>query len=74
MIGGRSNLLEQHLHKKRVDPPQDLFEQQQQQQQQQPSLCFIGLQDQYGLRDVMRKRSAILFLHLSRILIHGLVQ
>ena len=44
MIGGRSNLLEQHLHKKRVDPPRDLFEQQQQQQQQQqPSLCFIGL-------------------------------
>ena len=43
MIGGRSNLLEQHLRKKRVDPPQDLFEQQQQQQQQQPSLCFIGL-------------------------------
>ena len=42
MIGGKSNLLERHLHKKRVDPPQDLFEQQQQQQQQ-PNLCFIGL-------------------------------
>ena len=40
MTGGKSNLLERHLHKKRVDPPQDLFEQQ---QQQQPSLCFIGL-------------------------------
>ena len=42
MIGGKSNLLERHLHKKRVDPPQDLFEQHQQQQQQ-PNLCFIGL-------------------------------